>query len=189
MTEQSNRIVYTLTDEAPALATCSLLPIVRKFAATAGIDVVTSDISLAARILAQFPDRLAEDQRVDDTLAALGALTQDPNANIVKLPNISATVSQLTDCIEELQAHGYDLPEFPEDPQTDEEKDIAARYAKALGSAVNPVLREGNSDRRAPPAVKRYARNNPHSMAKWSQASRSHVSHMHGGDFIPAKSP
>ncbi len=183
MSDQSNRIVYTLTDEAPALATCSFLPIVRRFAKTAGIDVVTSDISLAARILAQFPDLLPEDQRVDDNLAALGELTQDPSANIVKLPNISATVSQLTDCIEELQGHGYALPDYPEDPQTDEERDIAARYAKALGSAVNPVLREGNSDRRAPPAVKRYARNNPHSMAKWSQASRSHVSHMHGGDF------
>ncbi len=183
MSDQNNRIVYTLTDEAPALATCSFLPIVRRFAKTAGIDVVTSDISLAARILAQFPDLLPEDQRVDDNLAALGELTQDPHANIVKLPNISATVSQLTDCIEELQGHGYALPDYPEDPQTDEEKDIAARYAKALGSAVNPVLREGNSDRRAPPAVKRYARNNPHSMAKWSQASRSHVSHMHGGDF------
>ncbi len=183
MSDQNNRIVYTLTDEAPALATCSFLPIVRRFAKTAGIDVVTSDISLAARILAQFPDLLPEDQRVDDNLAALGELTQDPHANIVKLPNISATVSQLTDCIEELQGHGYALPDYPEDPQTDEEKDIAARYAKALGSAVNPVLREGNSDRRAPPAVKRYARNNPHSMAKWSQASRSHVSHMHDGDF------
>ena len=183
MTENSSRIVYTLTDEAPLLATCSLLPIIRRFAGSAGIEVVKSDISLAARILAQFPDHLPDDQKVDDNLAALGRLTQDPGANIIKLPNISASVPQLTAAITELREHGFALPDYPEDPQTDEEQDIAARYSRALGSAVNPVLREGNSDRRAPPAVKRYAQGNPHSMAKWSQASRSHVSHMHGGDF------
>ena len=183
MTDHSNRIVYTLTDEAPLLATCSLLPIIRRFAASAGIDVVKSDISLAARIIAQFPEYLEESQRVDDNLAALGRLTQDPGANIIKLPNISASVPQLTAAISELREHGYALPDYPEDPQSDEEKDIATRYSRALGSAVNPVLREGNSDRRAPPAVKRFAQSNPHSMAKWSQASRSHVSHMHSGDF------
>ncbi|MCO5104814.1 MAG: NADP-dependent isocitrate dehydrogenase [Burkholderiaceae bacterium] len=176
-------IIYTLTDEAPALATAAFLPIVRAFAAPAGIRVETSDISVAARILAQFPERLSEAQRVPDHLAALGKLTLTPEANIIKLPNISASVSQLGAAIKELQAKGYAIPDYPENPVTEEEKDIRARYNKCIGSAVNPVLREGNSDRRAPRAVKEYARKHPHSMAEWSQASRSHVSHMHHGDF------
>ncbi|MCO5117976.1 MAG: NADP-dependent isocitrate dehydrogenase, partial [Burkholderiaceae bacterium] len=176
-------IIYTLTDEAPALATASLLPIVRTFAKAAGIDVQTSDISVAARILGQFPERLKPEQRVNDNLAELGKLTLRPEANIIKLPNISASVAQLKAAIKELQADGYAVPDFPESPATDEEKDIRARYNKCIGSAVNPVLREGNSDRRAPRAVKEYARKHPHSMAEWSQASRSHVSHMHHGDF------
>ncbi|MFA7665945.1 MAG: NADP-dependent isocitrate dehydrogenase [Burkholderiaceae bacterium] len=176
-------IVYTLTDEAPALATASLLPIVRKFADAAGIAVETADISLAARILAQFPERLSKAQRVPDSLAELGKLTLQPHANIIKLPNISASVAQLMAAIRELQDKGYAIPDFPENPTTDEEKEIRARYARCIGSAVNPVLREGNSDRRAPKAVKEYARKHPHSMAEWSQASRSHVSHMHHGDF------
>jgi len=187
MTDRQSKIIYTLTDEAPLLATCSLLPIIRTFTAAAGIQVEKRDISLAARILAGFPDRLSDEQKVDDNLAELGRLTQDPGTNIIKLPNISAAVPQLTAAIAELQARGYAVPDFPEDPQTDEEREIANRYSKVLGSAVNPVLREGNSDRRAPPAVKRYARNNPHSMARWSQASRSHVSHMHGGDFYSSE--
>ncbi|MEH3085121.1 MAG: NADP-dependent isocitrate dehydrogenase [Xylophilus ampelinus] len=183
MSSTQPTIIYTLTDEAPALATAAFLPIVRTFAAPAGINVETSDISVAARILGQFPERLTEAQRVPDTLAELGKLTLTPEANIIKLPNISASVSQLVAAIKELQAKGYDLPDFPEKPETDEEKDVRARYNKCIGSAVNPVLREGNSDRRAPKAVKEYARKNPHSMAEWSQASRSHVSHMHRGDF------
>jgi len=176
-------IIYTLTDEAPALATAAFLPIVRTFAAPAGINVETSDISVAARILGQFPECLTDAQKVPDNLAELGKLTLQPDANIIKLPNISASVNQLTNAIKELQARGYKIPDYPEDPKTDEEKSIRARYSKCLGSAVNPVLREGNSDRRAPKAVKEYARKNPHSMADWSQASRSHVSHMHSGDF------
>ncbi|MCE4553590.1 NADP-dependent isocitrate dehydrogenase [Pelomonas cellulosilytica] len=181
--EKTPQIVYTLTDEAPRLATASLLPVVQRFAAQAGIDVVTSDISVAGRILGQFPERLTEEQRVTDNLAALGKLTLKPEANIIKLPNISASVSQLKAAIKELQDKGYNIPDFPEKPETDEEKDIRARYNKCIGSAVNPVLREGNSDRRAPKAVKEYARKNPHRMDEWSQASRSHVSHMHAGDF------
>ncbi|MFP5477263.1 MAG: NADP-dependent isocitrate dehydrogenase, partial [Gammaproteobacteria bacterium] len=183
MSTTSPTIIYTLTDEAPALATASFLPIVRTFAQAAGVDVQTSDISVAARILGQFPECLTEEQRVPDNLAALGKLTLKPEANIIKLPNISASVAQLKAAIKELQDKGYKIPDFPENPQTDEEKDIRARYNKCTGSAVNPVLREGNSDRRAPKAVKEYARKNPHSMAEWSQASRSHVSHMHAGDF------
>ncbi|WP_234194484.1 NADP-dependent isocitrate dehydrogenase [Pseudacidovorax sp. NFM-22] len=183
MSTTSPTIIYTLTDEAPALATASFLPIVRTFAQAAGVDVQTSDISVAARILGQFPECLTEEQRVPDNLAALGKLTLKPEANIIKLPNISASVAQLKAAIKELQDKGYKIPDFPENPQTDEEKDIRARYNKCTGSAVNPVLREGNSDRRAPKAVKEYARKNPHSMAPWSQASRSHVSHMHAGDF------
>lgn len=183
MTAGKSRIIYTLTDEAPLLATASLLPVIQAFAAPAGIDVVTSDVSVAARILAEFPDRLTEAQRVPDNLAELGRLTQFPDTNIIKLPNISASVPQLQAAIRELQGRGYNLPDFPEDPKTAEDKETLARYAKALGSAVNPVLREGNSDRRAPAAVKRNARKNPHSMSKWSPASRTHVSHMHGGDF------
>ncbi len=177
------KIIYTLTDEAPFLATQSLLPIVQAFAGTAGIEVETRDISLSARILAQFPDLLPEAQRVPDDLADLGALTLRPEANIIKLPNISASVAQLKAAVKELQDKGYPIPDFPEDPQTPEEEQVRARYNRCIGSAVNPVLREGNSDRRAPRAVKEYARKHPHSMADWSQASRSHVSHMHHGDF------
>ena len=176
-------IIYTLTDEAPLLATCAFLPVIRTFAKPAGVRVDKSDISVAARILAQFSDRLTPEQRVSDTLSELGKKTLEPDANIIKLPNISASVPQLVAAIKELQAKGYQLPDFPDDPKTDAEKAIRARYAKCIGSAVNPVLREGNSDRRAPKAVKEYARKNPHSMSEWAQASRTHVSHMHGGDF------
>ena len=183
MSTQQPTIIYTLTDEAPRLATAAFLPIVRSFTAAAGIHVVASDISVAARVLGEFPEYLTEDQRVPGTLAMLGQKTLEPDANIIKLPNISASVGQLVACIKELQGKGYALPDFPEDPQSDEEKSVRARYARCIGSAVNPVLREGNSDRRAPKAVKEYARKNPHSMADWSQASRSHVSHMHQGDF------
>lgn len=183
MTAGKSQIIYTLTDEAPRLATASLLPIIKTFAAPAGIDVTTSDISVASRILGQFSELLTEAQRVPDNLAELGKLTLRPEANIVKLPNISASVAQLKAAIKELQDKGYKIPDYPENPKTDEEKDIRARYNKCIGSAVNPVLREGNSDRRAPRAVKEFARKHPHSMAEWSQASRSHVSHMHHGDF------
>lgn len=183
MSSQQPTIIYTLTDEAPLLATSAFLPIIRTFAAPAGINVATSDISVAARVLGAFPEYLSEEQRVPDNLAELGKLTLRPDANIIKLPNISASVSQLMACIKELQAKGYKIPDYPENPKTEEEKDIRARYSKCTGSAVNPVLREGNSDRRAPKAVKAYARKNPHSMGEWSQASRSHVSHMHQGDF------
>lgn len=178
-----SKIIYTLTDEAPALATLSFLPVVEAFTKPAGISIETSDISVAARVLAEFPDYLTEEQRVPDNLAELGRLTQDPNTNIIKLPNISASVQQLKAAIKELQSKGYALPDFPEDPQTEEEKELRKRYGKALGSAVNPVLREGNSDRRAPKAVKNYARKHPHSMGEWKQWSSTHVSHMHGGDF------
>ncbi|MBX3610223.1 MAG: NADP-dependent isocitrate dehydrogenase [Hydrogenophaga sp.] len=183
MSSQQPTIIYTLTDEAPLLATSSFLPIIRTFAAPAGINVATADISVAGRVLAAFPECLSEEQRVPDDLAALGKLTLKPEANIIKLPNISASVAQLKAAIGELQKKGYKIPDFPENPQTDEEKDIRARYNKCIGSAVNPVLREGNSDRRAPKAVKEYARKHPHSMSEWSQASRTHVSHMHHGDF------
>ncbi|MES2757477.1 MAG: NADP-dependent isocitrate dehydrogenase [Pseudomonadota bacterium] len=176
-------IIYTLTDEAPLLATHAFLPVVSTFAKAAGITVEKSDISVAARVLAAFPERLKPEQRVEDALAELGKLTLTPEANIIKLPNISASVSQLETAIEELQAKGYDIPDYPASPKTDEEKDIKARYNKCIGSAVNPVLREGNSDRRAPRAVKEYARKNPHSMGEWSPASRTHVSHMTEGDF------
>ena len=182
-----SKITYTFTDEAPALATYSLLPIVKAFAASAGIDVETSDISLAGRILANFADRLEADQRIEDDLARLAVLATSPDANIIKLPNISASVPQLKGAIAELQGLGYKVPDFPEDPQTDEEKEVRARYAKILGSAVNPVLREGNSDRRAPAAVKAYARKHPHSMGKWSMASRSHADYMRGGDFFSSE--
>ena len=183
MAAGKSKIIYTLTDEAPMLATHSLLPIVKAFTSQAGIDVVSADISVAARVLAEFPEFLSDDQKVPATLVELGRLTLLPDTNIIKLPNISASVGQLINCIKELQSKGYALPDFPEDPKTDEDKAIRARYSKCTGSAVNPVLREGNSDRRAPKAVKEYARKNPHSMAEWSQASRSHVSHMHHGDF------
>jgi len=178
------KIIYTITDEAPALATYSFLPIIEKFTSIAGIDVESSDISLAARILATFPEYLSEEQKVADALSELGALTQDPDANIIKLPNISASIHQLREAIEELNEHGFSVPEYPDEPRNEEEEEIQARYTKILGSAVNPVLREGNSDRRAPIAVKNYARKNPHSMGYWSQASRTHVAHMRGGDFF-----
>ncbi|RKP49595.1 NADP-dependent isocitrate dehydrogenase [Pararobbsia silviterrae] len=183
MSTQQPTIIYTLTDEAPLLATRSFLPIIQAFTAPAGISVETSDISVAGRILGEFPEFLAEEQRVPDNLAELGELTQSPDANIIKLPNISASVPQLVAAIKELQGKGYALPDYPEDPKTDEEKSIRQRYSKCLGSAVNPVLREGNSDRRAPAAVKNYAKKHPHSMGEWSMASRTHVAHMKHGDF------
>ena len=176
-------IIYTLTDEAPLLATYAFLPVIRTFAEQAGIKVTTSDISVAARILGEFPDFLTEDQRLPDNLAELGRLTLLPDTNIIKLPNISASVHQLTSAIRELQGKGYKVPDYPEDPKTEQEKAIKKRYSKCLGSAVNPVLREGNSDRRAPKAVKDYARRHPHSMGEWSMASRTHVAHMKHGDF------
>ena len=177
------KIIYTITDEAPALATHSFLPIVEAFTRAADIDVETRDISLAARIIAGFSDRLAAEQRHDDALAELGELAKTPAANIIKLPNISASIPQLNAAIAELQAQGYDLPDYPEDPSNDDEREIMSRYAKLLGSAVNPVLREGNSDRRVALAVKNFARANPHSMGAWSKDSKSHVSHMSDGDF------
>jgi isocitrate dehydrogenase len=185
MTKQT--IYYTLTDEAPYLATASFLPIVRTFVQAADIDVKVTDISLAARVLAAFPDYLNDDQKIEDGLAFLGDLTQDPHANIIKLPNISASVPQLKACIKELQGQGYAVPAFPDEPSSDEEKDVRARYGKILGSAVNPVLREGNSDRRAPAAVKAYARKFPHSMGAWSKASRTHADYMRGGDFFSSE--
>uniref|UniRef100_UPI0040477075 NADP-dependent isocitrate dehydrogenase n=1 Tax=Algoriphagus sp. TaxID=1872435 RepID=UPI0040477075 len=177
------KILYTLTDEAPALATYSLLPIVQAFTKTAGIQVETRDISLSGRILANFPEFLTERQRINDDLAELGHLATTPEANIVKLPNISASVPQLKAAIKELQSQGYALPDYPEEPKTEEEKSIKSKYDKIKGSAVNPVLREGNSDRRAPFAVKNYARKHPHSMGAWSADSASHVDSMSAGDF------
>ncbi|CAN5668395.1 NADP-dependent isocitrate dehydrogenase [soil metagenome] len=181
MTE--SKIIYTHTDEAPLLATYSFLPIVSAYASTAGVSVETRDISLAARVIAQFPDRLTPEQRVDDALEGLGDLAQRPEANIIKLPNISASVSQLKAVVAELQSQGYDLPDYPDNPTTDEQKDARSRYDKVKGSAVNPVLREGNSDRRAPDSVKQYARNHPHSMGAWSADSRTNVAHMEHEDF------
>ena len=177
------KIVYTLTDEAPALATQSLLPILRAFAGAAEIEIEERDISLAGRILAQFPDRLKEEQRVDDALVELGKLAQEPEANIIKLPNISASVPQLKAAIEELQGNGYEIPDYPDEPDGDEQNEIRSRYDKVKGSAVNPVLRQGNSDRRAPASVKEHARKHPQSMGEWSSDSRSHVSTMSDGDF------
>ena len=183
MSENTAAIDYTFTDEAPALATYSLLPVVRAFAGVAGIDVASSDISLSGRIIAVFPERLTEDQRIPDHLGLLGNLTADPTANIIKLPNISASVPQLKAAIAELQAKGYNIPDHPDNPSTDEEREIRARFDRVKGSAVNPVLREGNSDRRAPKAVKDYARSHPHSMGAWSSDSESHVATMTAGDF------
>jgi isocitrate dehydrogenase len=181
----SNTIIYTKTDEAPALATYSLLPIVQAFSKTAGINVETRDISLAGRILAQFPDLLSVDQQIADHLAELGKMTLQPDANIIKLPNISASVPQLKAAIKELQAKGFPIPNFPENPSNEEEQEIRTRYGKVMGSAVNPVLREGNSDRRAPNAVKDYARKHPHSMGAWSKESKTNVGTMAGlGDFF-----
>ncbi len=179
----SHKITYTMVDEAPALATYSLLPIVRAYTKAAGIEVETRDISLAGRILANFPENLTESQRIGDELAELGRLATTPEANIIKLPNISATPPQLKAAIKELQSQGYDIPDYPDEPKNDAEKAVKARYAKVLGSAVNPVLREGNSDRRAAGAVKQYARKNPHKMGAWSPDSKTHVAHMDYGDF------
>ena len=183
MADKKSQIIYTLTDEAPLLATCSFLPIIRTFTEPAGIEIVKSDISVSARVLAEFSEFLSDDQKVPDNLAELGKLTLQPDTNIIKLPNISASVAQLKACIKELQAKGYAIPDYPEVPSTDAEKDLVKRYGKCLGSAVNPVLREGNSDRRAPQAVKNFAKKHPHSMGVWNQWSQSHVSHMHNGDF------
>ncbi|MCA2319720.1 NADP-dependent isocitrate dehydrogenase [Mycobacterium intracellulare] len=183
MSAEKPTVIYTLTDEAPLLATYAFLPIVRAFAEPAGIEIKTSDISVAARILAEFPEHLTEEQRVPDNLAELGRLTKLADTNIIKLPNISASVPQLIAAVKELQGKGFKVPDFPQSPKTDEDKEIRDRYAKCLGSAVNPVLRQGNSDRRAPKAVKEYARKHPHSMAPWSPASRTHVATMRGGDF------
>lgn len=178
-----SKIIYTLTDEAPLLATYSLLPIIETFTKPAGLEIEKRDISVSSRVLAEFSDYLNDDQKVPNTLAELGRLTQDPETNIIKLPNISASVSQLKACIKELQSKGFALPDFPDNPTTEEEKTIRAKYGKCLGSAVNPVLREGNSDRRAPTAVKNYAKKHPHSMGEWKQWSQTHVSHMDEGDF------
>jgi isocitrate dehydrogenase len=183
MAAGKSKIIYTLTDEAPFLATCAFLPIIRTFAEPAGMEVEEADISVAARVIAEFSDILPDSQKVPNTLAELGRKCLLPDTNIIKLPNISASVAQLKACIKELQDKGYAIPDFPEDPKTDEEKAIRARYGKCIGSAVNPVLREGNSDRRAPMAVKNAARKRPHSMGEWKQWSQSHVSHMHHGDF------
>jgi isocitrate dehydrogenase len=176
-------IIYTHTDEAPALASYSFLPVVQAYASTAGVRVETRDISLAGRILAAFPDRLEAGQRVDDALAELGALTKTPEANIIKLPNVSASSPQLKAAIAELQQHGYALPDYPDEPKTDEDRDVRARYDKVMGSAVNPVLRQGNSDRRAPASVKNYARAHPQRMGAWSRDSKTNVAHMESGDF------
>ena len=183
MTDTKAKITYTLTDEAPALATASLLPILRAFVGVAGVEVELKDISLAGRIVSAFPEFLSSDQQQEDALSQLGDLAKLPEANIVKLPNISASIPQLTAAIKELQSHGYPVPDFPEEPQSDEEKSIKLRYAKVLGSAVNPVLREGNSDRRVAKPVKEYAQQHPHSMGAWSSDSKSHVASMTEGDF------
>lgn len=184
---QKSKIIYTKTDEAPALATYSLLPIVKSFASAANVEIETKDISLAARILALFPDFLSDNQKITDDLAYLGDLATKPEANIIKLPNISASIPQLKDAIKELQSKGYAIPDYPDTPKNATEEDIRSRYDKVKGSAVNPVLREGNSDRRAPKAVKNYAKKHPHSMGAWSADSKSHVAHMNGGDFYSSE--
>jgi isocitrate dehydrogenase len=184
MNSNSSKIFYTLTDEAPMLATYSFLPIVQTFTETAGIEIETKNISLGGRILAVFPEYLTEDQKINDDLAVLGELAKSPDANIIKLPNISASIPQLKEAIKELQSQGFNIPSYTDEPKTDEEKSAKAKYDKIKGSAVNPVLREGNSDRRAPLSVKNYARKHPHSMGKWSADSKSHVSHMDEGDFF-----
>ncbi|MFD1188536.1 NADP-dependent isocitrate dehydrogenase [Pontibacter rugosus] len=183
MTGKSTRIIYTITDEAPALATRSFLPIVQTFTKAAGIEVETRDISLAGRILATFPEKLTEEQKQGDDLAYLGDLAKTPEANIIKLPNISASIPQLNAAIKELQEQGYNIPNYPSEPKNDDEHEVKTRYSKILGSAVNPVLREGNSDRRVADAVKQYAKKNPHSMGEWSSDSKTHVAHMESGDF------
>ena len=177
-------IMWTKVDEAPALATYSLLPIVEAFVGAAGVSVKLKDISLAGRILATFPEKLTPGQRINDELTELGELTLRPEANIMKLPNISASIPQLRAAIKELQGKGYNVPDYPDNPTTDAEKDIKSRYAKVFGSVVNPILREGNSDRRAAAAVKNYARKNPHKMGVWSKDSKSHVAHMSSGDYF-----
>ena len=176
-------IIYTITDEAPALATRSFLPIVKSFVGSSGIEIETKDISLAARILSTFTEFLSDDQQVEDALAELGKLVTKPEANIIKLPNISASIPQLKAAISELQSKGFAIPNYPDTPQSEEEKSIKSRYDKIKGSAVNPVLREGNSDRRAPKAVKNYAKKNPHSMGPWTAESKTHVATMADGDF------
>jgi isocitrate dehydrogenase len=183
MATKASKIIYTKTDEAPMLATYSFLPIVNAFTKAAGVSVELRDISLAGRILAVFPEYLTAQQKQSDALAELGELAKTPEANIIKLPNISASIPQLKATIKELQSQGYKLPDYPEDPKDDKEKDIKARYDKVKGSAVNPVLREGNSDRRAPLSVKNYAKKHPHKMSPWSPDSKTHVAHMKGGDF------
>lgn len=183
MKDNSSTIIYTETDEAPALATLSLLPIIRMFTDAAGVAVETRDISLSGRIIASFPEQLTDAQKIGDHLTELGELANQPEANIIKLPNISASIPQLKACILELQQKGYDIPHYPDEPKTDAEKSIKTRYDKIKGSAVNPVLREGNSDRRAPLSVKNFAKKNPHSMGKWAKDSKSHVAHMTEGDF------
>ncbi|MAA95354.1 MULTISPECIES: NADP-dependent isocitrate dehydrogenase [unclassified Arsukibacterium] len=183
MSKESATIIYTITDEAPALATHSLLPVIQAFSSAAGIAVETRDISLSGRIIASFSDFLKPEQRINDALAELGEMAKQPEANIIKLPNISASVPQLKAAIKELQSQGYALPEYPSEPKTDQERDVKGRYDKIKGSAVNPVLREGNSDRRAPASVKQYAKKNPHSMGAWQSNSASHVAHMQHGDF------
>jgi isocitrate dehydrogenase len=183
MSADKSKIIYTLTDEAPLLATCAFLPIIRTFTGPAGIEIEKADISVSARMIAEFSDYLTEEQRLPNTLAELGKKCLEPDTNIIKLPNISASVAQLKACVKELQEKGYAIPDYPENADTEEAKALKARFGKCLGSAVNPVLREGNSDRRAPGAVKNYAKKHPHSMGEWKQWSRTHVSHMHGGDF------
>ncbi|NIJ44939.1 isocitrate dehydrogenase [Wenyingzhuangia heitensis] len=183
MATENSKIIYTLTDEAPALATYSLLPIIKAFTSKAGIEVETRDISLAGRILANFPEFLTDDQKISDALAELGELAKTPEANIIKLPNVSASIPQLQAAIKELQEKGFNIPNYPSNPATEEEKAIKAQYSKVLGSAVNPVLREGNSDRRAPKAVKNYAKKNPHRMGKWEKDSKTHVASMDANDF------
>ena len=183
MAKEASTIIYTITDEAPALATHSFLPIVQGFSASAGVSVTTRDISLAGRIISSFPEVLTEEQKMTDDLAFLGELAKTPEANIIKLPNISASIPQLVAAIKELQSQGYNLPDYPTEPKNDAEAVVKAKYDKVKGSAVNPVLREGNSDRRAPKAVKEYARQNPHSMGKWASSSKSHVASMQSGDF------
>ena len=180
---QKTKIIYTLTDEAPALATYSLLPIIKAFTGAADVAVETRDISLAARVIANFPERLTVTQKMGDALSELGQIVKLPEANIVKLPNVSASIPQLESVIAELQAHGYDIPNYPSNPKSDEDKVLKATFSKVLGSAVNPVLREGNSDRRAPPSVKSYAQKNPHSMGAWATDSKTAVASMSEGDF------
>ena len=186
MTEQEPQadIIYTITDEAPALATASFLPIVKHFAKAAGVTIGTKDISLAGRIIANFPDDLADEQKQSDALAELGKLVKEPFANVIKLPNISASIPQLKAAVAELQGQGYNIPDYPESPQAGAQRDIQTRYKKVLGSAVNPVLRDGNSDRRPPAAVKEYAKKHPHKMGEWSPDSKTHVTHMDDGDFF-----